>query len=414
VANVFVNRRAVGTLTREDPANRFAYDADVAASLAVSLLMPVNRMPYLAERAGVLHPVFDMSLPEGALREALHSMFAKALPVFDDLSLLEIVGRSSIGRLRFGVSPEELDQVPPQNLRELLASRGTEELFAGLLQRYARYSGVAGVQPKLLIRDDGSLATGKSSPVIAGERVTAHGATHIVKSFDAAKYRGLAVNECFCLKAARSAGLPVPQADVATGGHLLVIERFDLKPDGTYLAFEDGCALDGRLSREKYEGSYEQLAATLASVLRGPDGTAAELARFFRSLVLSIAVRNGDAHRKNFGVVYDDATGQVTLAPTFDVVTTVAYVPSDSLALTLDGTKRWPDAKRLVRFGMQRCQLTAPAAKAIVAEVAEAVAEVSRELGSLTEIDPQAEEVADRMRTAWADGVASLRQPPPA
>ena len=141
--------------------------ADVAASLAVSLLMPVNRMPYLAERAGVLHPVFDMSLPEGALREALHSMFAKALPVFDDLSLLEIVGRSSIGRLRFGVSPEELDQVPPQNLRELLASRGTEELFAGLLQGYARYSGVAGVQPKLLIRDDGSLATGKSSPVIA-------------------------------------------------------------------------------------------------------------------------------------------------------------------------------------------------------------------------------------------------------
>lgn len=410
MANVFSNRRAVGTLEREDPANRFVYDAEVPAALAVSLLMPVNRTPYLSERAAVLHPVFDMNLPEGALREALSNMFAKALPVFDDLALLEIVGRSLIGRLRFGASPEELDQVPPQNLKELLASRGTEGLFADLLQRYARFSGVAGIQPKLLIRDDGSLGTSKFSPLAVGERVTAHGTTHIVKSFDAAKYPGLAANEYYCLKAARVAGLIVPPTEIATGGHLLVVKRFDLKPDGTYLAFEDGCALDGRLSREKYEGSYEQLAATLTSVLRGPDGTAAELARFFRLLVLSVAVRNGDAHRKNFGVVYEDATGLVTLSPTFDIVTTSAYLPIDSFALTLDGTKRWPNAKRLARFGVQRCQLTATAAKGIIAEVAEAVDQVSRELDALTELDPQGKDTAERMKTAWADGVASLRE----
>lgn len=62
MANVFVNRRAVGALTREDPANRFVYDDGVPESLAVSLLMPVIRTPYHAERAAVLHPVFDMSL----------------------------------------------------------------------------------------------------------------------------------------------------------------------------------------------------------------------------------------------------------------------------------------------------------------------------------------------------------------
>ena len=409
MANVFVNRRAVGSLTRDEPVNRFVYDTEVPANLAVSLLMPVNRTPYLAERAAVLHPVFDMNLPEGALREALNTMFSKALPVFDDLALLEIVGRSLIGRLRFGASPEELDQVPPQNLRELLARRGTEGLFADLLQRYARYSGVAGIQPKFLIRDDGSLGANKFSPIPVGKRVTAQGTTHIVKSFDAAKYRGLVANEFFCLKAARAAGLTVPPAEIATEGHLLVVERFDLKADGTYLAFEDGCALDGRLSREKYEGSYEQLAATLASVLRGPDGTAAELARFFRLLVLSVAVRNGDAHRKNFGVVYDDAVGMATLAPAFDLVTTSVYLPNDNLALTLDGTKRWPEAKRLVRFGVQRCQLTTTAAKTIVAEVAEAVAQVSRELDRITDFDPQAEEIGKWMRTAWMDGVAALR-----
>ena len=161
--------------------------------------------------------------------------------------MLESVGRSLIGRLRFGASAEQLDEVPPQNLRELLSSRGTDGLFADLLRRYARFSGVAGVQPKLLIRDDGTLGTSKFSPLPVGDRLTARGTTHIVKSFDAARHPGLASNEFLCLKAARRAGLSVPPVEIASGGHLLIVERFDLKPDGSYLAFEDGCALDGRL-----------------------------------------------------------------------------------------------------------------------------------------------------------------------
>lgn len=82
-----------------------------------------------------------MSLPEGALRDAINGMFGKALPVFDDLALVEVVGRSLIGRLRFGQSAEDLDQVPAQNLRELLDYRGTAEIFRDLLERFARYSG---------------------------------------------------------------------------------------------------------------------------------------------------------------------------------------------------------------------------------------------------------------------------------
>ena len=409
MSDVFVHRRRVGTLSRGEPTHRFAYEVAVPESLAVSLLMSVAGSSYPAERATVLHPVFDMNLPEGALREALNQLFAKALPVFDDLALLEIVGRSLIGRLRFGASAEHLDEVPSQNLRELLSSRGTDGLFADLLRRYARYSGVAGVQPKLLIRDDGTLGTSKFSPVPVGDRLTARGTTHIVKSFDAVKHPGLASNEFLCLKAARRAGLLVPPVEIASGGHLLIVERFDLKPDGSYLAFEDGCALDGRLSREKYVGSYEQLASTLTGTLRGPDGTATQLAQFFRALVLSVAVRNGDAHRKNFGVVYDDATGWVSLAPTFDIVTTAAYLPNDTLALMLDGTKRWPDAKRLVRFARQRCLLTEKAAREIVAEVIEAVAQVSHDLKDITDLDPRASEIADRMRIAWAQGIASLK-----
>ena len=408
MANIFVNRQPVGTLSREDPLNRFAYDAAVPPSLGVSLLMPVAAGPYVAERSGVLHPVFDMNLPEGALRDAVSHLFAKALPAIDDLALFQIVGRSLIGRTRFGESAEQLDHVPAQNLSDLLKTRGTGELFGELLNRYAQYSGVAGIQPKVLVRDDGGLRTENFSPVETGERLTAHGTTHLVKSFDPVRFPGLAANEYLCLRAATAAGLSVAKTSLATDGRLLVVARFDLKTDGGYLAFEDGCALAGRLSREKYEGSYEQLADTLANVLRGPDGTAAELAKFFRSFVLSVAVRNGDAHRKNFGVTYDDATGLVTFAPTFDVITTTAYLPNDSLALTLDGTKRWPDAKRLVKFGLRHCGLTPPAAKSILAEVAAAVAGVSPDLADFSDLDPDAHATPARMKSAWAQGVAAL------
>ncbi len=102
-------------------------------------------------------------------------------------------------------------------------------------------------------------------------------------------------------------------------------------------------------------------------------------------------------------------TESVSLAPTFDIVTTAAYPPNDTLAVMLDGTKRWPDAKRLVRFARQRCLLTEKAAKEIVAEVIEAVDQVSHDLKDLTELDPRAGEIADRMRTAWAQGIASLK-----
>ena len=44
-----------------------------------------------------------------------------------------------------------------------------------------------------------------------------------------------------------------------------------------------------------------------------------------------------------------------------------------------------------------------------MAEVIEAVAQVSHDLKDMTYLDPRACEIADRMRTAWAQGIASLK-----
>ena len=59
------------------------------------------------------------------------------------------------------------------------------------------------------------------------------------------------------------------------------------------------------------------------------------------------------------------------------------------VSLTTDGTKRWPDRKRLERFGVRRCQLTPAAAHVIVAEVVAAVDAVSKDLSAFLELDPE-------------------------
>jgi serine/threonine-protein kinase HipA len=51
-------------------------------------------------------------------------------------------------------------------------------------------------------------------------------------------------------------------------------------------------------------------------------------------------VGNGDAHLKNFGVLYTDPTSNdVRMSPAYDIVNTTCYIPEDGLALSLKGTR---------------------------------------------------------------------------
>jgi hypothetical protein len=66
---------------------------------------------------------------------------------------------------------------------------------------------------------------------------------------------------------------------------------------------------------------------------------------------LNCGLRNGDAHLKNFAIVYDDVLGEARLAPVYDLVTTAVYLPYDSIALTMNGTNKWPSSKELRKLG---------------------------------------------------------------
>ena len=204
---IWTDAAEAGLLDRaNDRASTFLYVPAVAPARAISVTMPV-RLASWDERFGIA-PIFEMNLPEGALRERLRLSFAKATGTFDDFDLLTIVGRSQVGRIRYTGADEKLEEaVPFQSVDEILARRRDGDLFRYLLDKFAAFSGISGVQPKFLVRDE------KAFTVLEkGVRLSPsyRGATHIVKFWEANEYPQLAANEYFCLKAAEKCGLPYP------------------------------------------------------------------------------------------------------------------------------------------------------------------------------------------------------------
>jgi serine/threonine-protein kinase HipA len=135
-----------------------------------------------------------------------------------------------------------------------------------------------------------------------------------------------------------------------------------------------------------------------------------DMEKLFTLIALNCALRNGDAHLKNFGIVYDDVLGEARLAPVYDLVTTSVYLPKDSLALTLNGSTNWPTAKELRRLGETRAGGTPAKIRQILERIADAIQETGKEVHSYTRKHPQFAEIGPRMLEEWETGVkTSLR-----
>lgn len=401
--DIYVQNQCSGTLGRS--ALRaltyvFAYLPDTPPTKAVSLTMPVMPDQYGYQQG--VHPIFQMNLPEGELRELLRNRFQKTVQNFDDLALLGIVGHSQIGRIRITHTGTLPDAMPLQDMQELRTYSGTEDLFADLLQRYARYSGISGVQPKVLVRDADTVASAAQL-----EQFSYRDATHIVKGWNPERFPQLAANEYFCMQAARKAGLETPDVELAAQGRLLIVKRFDLDKHGGYLGFEDFCVLNGLATDDKYVGSYQDIAQRIRQFV-SPSRIHEALEQFFLSLALTCAVRNGDAHLKNFGVLYDDPEGDIRFAPAFDIVSTTPYIPNDTLALLFGGSKAFPERKALLAFARQFCNINERRAKHLLEWVAHGLESTLPDLQAYQHQHPDFTAIGERMQTVWKQGIAEL------
>lgn len=376
--DVYVQAENVGLLAKTAQADEysekhsFTYLPDT--SEALSLLMPVRRESY--HYAG-LHPVFQMNLPEGHLRDYIERATAKVFGS-DDLTVLTLIGNHQIGRLQYRLQGQALDEesIAAPELSSLLSSQD-EGLFDELLQRFALRSGVAGVQPKMLL----DAVTFKANNFAhSKDKSSINLDSYVVKTWGS-EFPHLACNEYVCMSLCKYAGLEVADFYLSDNGKLFISKRFDIFKSEA-LGFEDFCVLQAKSTKQKYDASLESCTNTIRQFVSAKQ-VAKALSDFFKLTVINVLIRNGDAHLKNSGIIYDDLKNyqlntipsQVReLAPIYDVVCTLAYIKNDSMALTLSGSKRWPKWKVLQQFAVAHCGLTKKKADQILDQVYQAAA----------------------------------------
>jgi serine/threonine-protein kinase HipA len=119
-------------------------------------------------------------------------------------------------------------------------------------------------------------------------------------------------------------------------------------------------------------------------------------------------VRNGDAHLKNFGVLYALPGDTVALAPVYDVVTTTAYVRKDVPALSLAGTKKWWPRKMLEQFAVTHLSMPVRAIADVFNRMAEAVTETGKMIPGYINEHPEFREIGEFMLKEWEEGVNAM------
>lgn len=397
---VWTNNAFSGRLNRMD-SRRFSYTygEKLSPSVGVSLTMPVRPESWIS--AFELHPIFQMNLPEGKLKDFLRNSFVKTTPNFDDLELLRITGDAQIGRLAYKEGAQIKRNLSACSIKEILQYEGAEDLFAELLNMYGSASGVSGVQPKVLVLSD------TDQKLSTDHKVLVRGTTHIIKTWDS-QYPELALNEHLCLSAARNAGLRTPQWDLSNNRKFLAVERFDISEAGDYMGLEDFCVLQGKSVKAKYDSSFERTAKTVRQFSQ-PQKRQEDLKDLFKTFALSVVLRNGDAHLKNFCLLYDDpADRRGWFSPTFDHVTTTAYLPNDIMALTLGGSKRWPTRNRLLEFGVTQCDLGPAEAEQALEEVIDGISMTMTDFHFYRNESDACATLLAIMQKEWEQGLSDL------
>lgn len=311
-------------------------------------------------------PFFSNLLPEGPLREYL----AKLADVKSEREfyLLAVLGADLPGAV-------VVEPAGAKEHAEEVGVVGVEDAVHAP-QQALRFS-LAGVQLKF----SAVLETTGGLTVPAGGK----GGTWIVK-LPSAKYTSVPENEYAMLELARRVGIAVPAnklvnieeihglpEEVHTVGKMaLAVERFDRLPDHQRVHMEDFAQVFGLYPNDKY--GYRSY-ANIASVLWAESGQEATY-EFVKRVVFSVVMGNADMHLKNWTVLYPDRRTPI-LSPAYDLVSTVPYIPKDTLALNFGDSRDLHEITRdQIRRFAEAARIPVSPLWTIVTETAERTAEL--------------------------------------
>lgn len=281
-----------------------------------------------------LHPTLSNLLPEGALRE----LIAQGLKVHVDneFHILSYLGADLPGALV--AEPMEPEDVPESVLGTHGKARAVKFKTISSENKFS----LAGVQMKFSMKEkDGRYNLAKGDVL----------GNWIIKT-PSTKHKDVPLNEYSAMKLAALIGIDIPDIKLVELNKLdnlpqinlpdeklaFAIKRFDRDSD-IRIHMEDFAQILVKYPHEKYNSAnYEQI----GKIIYGFSGDGlADAQQFARRLLVNILLANGDAHLKNWSLLYTD---QITprLSPAYDIVTTSVYIDDERhFALNLGKTKAW-------------------------------------------------------------------------
>lgn len=281
-----------------------------------------------------LHPTLSNLLPEGALRE----LIAQGLKthIENEFQIFSYLGQDLPGALI--ATPMEPEDVPDSVLNTHEKAKAVK--FDTAMQ--ANKFSLAGIQMKFSMKEkEGRYNLTKGDEL----------GDWIIKT-PSTKHKNVPLNEYTAMTLASLAGVDIPEIKLVELNKLdnlpqinlpdekqaFAIKRFD-RDQNKRIHMEDFAQVLVKYPHEKYNSAnYEQIAKVLYQF--SGDGLA-NVQQFARRLLVNILLANGDAHLKNWSLLYTD---QYTprLSPAYDIVTTSVYIEDETkYALNLGKTKDW-------------------------------------------------------------------------
>ena len=369
----------IGRLFYERDKNRYGFNY-IKESSPISLIMPYKKSTYTWNR--YLHPIFDMNMPEGYLLEIFKKYLNKKYSYINDFLIFSYLSPNIESRLTYK-SWFDHKTFSGIDLQEILEN-DSKDTFESLIKIFFQRNAISGVQPKTtaLLTDKESLTTKE----------------YIIKAWGK-EYQYLAENEYFCLKAVEKTNVKIPNIQLSNNNNFLIVERFNYNKNlDIYYGFEEILVLLGKNKDQKYSGSYEQDVKTIYEVTTDKLKSMQDV---YKTIVMNYLLKNGDAHLKNFGILYDDNFKSISFAPAYDIVNTTAYYFKDRPALTMFGKKIWFSKKQLIKFGREHCYLSNSESTYLYNQCEDALEKTIVELQDYIKDNVKFKNIGTRMLEAW-------------
>ena len=344
ILNVFLGEQHVGILSQEDAGElRFHY---LPGATPISVSLPLREEPF---EDGECYPYFEGILPEENQRRAIERVVH--VSGSNVMGMLEFLGGEVAGAVRLLREGEDPSEPAPTVMSAPLSDLDLESVLKRLPGRpmlvgegQLRLS-LAGAQTKLPV----CLTNGRVRLPAPGEPTT-----HIVKP-PIASYPGTTENEAFVMRLAAAIGLPTAQVEACRlqgeAGPMtyLLVERYDRESRGgrvVRLHQEDFCQALGFASRQKYETNLGPgIARCRQLIMDCSEQPALDTRNFLDAVGFNFLVGNGDAHAKNFSLLY--TLDGIRMAPLYDLLSTALYPDlSLTMAMSIGGIFRFSEVDR--------------------------------------------------------------------